>query len=295
MFVSADFGGHEPRLLTGGRESGHNSHMGRLLAAAVVASLVLLGGAGTARSGPRAAYSGHMGVWIVGWGKVVLKEGLLEHGPFTCQRVFCTTHDSLRLHRSPVVLVETPSTGWKFSGWWGACKGKRPRCVIDLAQIRPSADGQRNVHVGARYVPVTAGFTRADPIPLGETASIGRSMRLRVNSVLQNLGPFPAPGPAYVSANVTLSYGKGGAPYATAASALGDWPVVGSHNRYILGADACPSVPQPQLALDRPIYRGQSETGYVCWAVAPSDVSTLELYYGTGGRAAGGTIWFALH
>jgi hypothetical protein len=167
--------------------------------------------------------------------------------------------------------------------------------VIDLAQIRSSADGQRIIHVGARYVPVAAGFTRANPIPLATTASIGRSVRLRVNSVLQNFDPFPAPGPEYFSANVTVSYGQGSAPYATGASALGDWPVIGSHNAtYTLPLDACPSVPQPQLALESPIHRGQSVTGYVCWTISPTEASGLELYSGTGGPHPGRTIWFAL-
>jgi hypothetical protein len=265
--------------------------MRRLLGAAVVASLALLGGAASARSESRVD-SGHLGLWVKGWGTVDLKAGLVEHGPFKCQGVFCTAHDGLRVHSSPVVLVETPYKGWKFAGWWGACRSKKPRCVINPHE---SADGSPIIHVGARYTPVGPGFTRGHPIPLGTTASIGRSLRLRVNSVLQNPGPFPTPGPEYFAANVTLSYGDGSAPYATGDSAMGDWPVIGSHNRYTLGPDTCPSVPQPQLALERPIHRGQSETGYVCWAIAPTDAATLELYYGTGGPHPGRTIWFALH
>lgn len=260
----------------------------------VVASLALLAGAAGASSGSR-VYSGHLGLWVKGWGKVDLKAGLLEHGPFNCQGVFCTNHDSLRLHRSPVVLVEKPYKGWKFTGWWGACEGKQPKCVINLAQGRASAGSRRNIQVGARYVPVAAGFTRGHPIPLGTTASIGRSLRLRVNSVQQNFGPFPAPGPEYFAAKVTLSLGQGGSQYATGHSAMGDWPAISSHNNtYTLGPDSCPSVPQPQLALDRPIYREQSETGYVCWRIPPTDAG-LELYSGTGGPQAGRTIWFALH
>jgi hypothetical protein len=272
--------------------------MTRLLAAVLVASLACLGGAASARSESQ-AYSGHLGLWIKGWGTVDLKAGLVEHGPWKCKGVFCTSKGGLRLHASPVVLVETPYKGWKFAGWWGACKSEKPRCVIDLAHIRPNARGQRDVHVGARYVPVAAGFTRGHPIPLGTTADIGRSLRLRVNSVLQTeaVGPCPEPHTCeYFAANVTLSYGNGTSPYATAHSALGDWPVIGGHNRkYTLGADACPSSPQPQLALDSPIYRGQSETGYVCWSIFTDDASTLELYSGTGGPHPGGTIWFALH
>jgi hypothetical protein len=270
--------------------------MRRLFAAVVVVSLALLGGAAGARSESR-AYSGHMGLWIVGWGKIDLKAGLMERGPWTCQGVFCTAKDSLRLHASPVVLVETPYKGWRFIGWWGACKGRAPKCLINLAHIRPRADGQLNVHIGARYIPVAAGFTRGHPIPLGTRASVGRSLRVRVNSV-QNLSLVPPPpaGTEYRAANITLSYGQGSSPYATGDSALGDWPVIGSHNRtYTLDTDACPSVPQPQLALNSPIYRGQSETGYVCWTIATNDANTLDLYYGTGGPHPGRTIWFALH
>ena len=286
------------RALIQGEDHATIRTVGRLLAAVVVASLALLGGAASARSESR-AYSGHLGLWIKGWGTVDLKAGLVEHGPWKCQGVFCTSKDRLRLRRSPVVLVETPYKGWKFTGWWGACKGTKPKCVINLAQIQPNADGRRNIHVGARYIPVAAGFTRGHPISLGTTAGIGRSLRLRVNSVLQTVGVEPCPQPRtceYFAANVTLTYGNGTSPYATGHSALGDWPVIGSHNRtYTFGPDSCPSVPQPQLALDSPIYRGQSETGYVCWSIFTDDAGTLELYSGTGGPHPGGTIWFALH
>lgn len=270
--------------------------MRRLVAAIVVATLAFLGGAAGARSQSQ-AHSGHLGLWIRGWGRVDLKTGLLEHGLFKCRGVFCTTHDSLRLHRSPVVLVETPYKGWKFTGWWGACKNKKRKCVINLAHVHPNADGKLNIHVGAKYIPVAAGFTRAHPIPLGTTGRLGSSLRLRINSVLQNvqLSPTPPPGTEYLAANVTLSYGQGSSPYATGDSALGDWPVIGRHRTYTLGPDSCPSVPPPQLALDSPIYRGQSETGYVCWTISTNAASTLELYYGAGGPHPGRTIWFALH
>jgi hypothetical protein len=260
------------------------------------ASLGLLGGAASAPSESQ-AYPGHLGLWIKGWGRVKLSQGLVQHGPFKCRGVFCTTHDSLQLHRSPVVLGETPYKGWKFTGWWGPCKSTEPKCVINLAHIHPNASGQRNIHVGARYIPVAAGFTRGHPIPLGTAASIGDSLRVRVNSVVQNvqLSPAPPAGAEYFAANVTLTYGEGVSPYATGGS-LGGWPVIGSHNRTCtIGPGECPSVPQPQLDLNNPIYEGQSATGYVCWTIATNDASTLELYYGSGGPSAGGTIWFALH
>jgi hypothetical protein len=267
-----------------------------LAAAVVVASLALLEGAASAHSTP--ANSGHLGLWIKGWGTVDLKAGLVEHGPWKCQGVFYTTHDGLRLHRSPVVLVETPYKGWKFTGWRGACAGKQRKCKVNLASIHPKADGQRSIFVGARYKPVAAGFSRSHPIPLGVTARLGRSLRLRVNSVQQTAAPSPCAEPQtceYFAANVTLTYGNGTSPYAT-GSALGDWPVIGSHNRrYSLGSDACRSVPQPRLNLESPIYRGHSETGYVCWSIEKNDASTLDLYYGTGGPHPGRTIWLGLH
>lgn len=72
--------------------------------------------------------------------------------------------------------------------------------------------------------------------------------------------------------------------------------MIGSHNRtYTIGPEWCPTVPQPQLNLNSPIYKGKSATGYVCWTIAKDDASTLDLYYGTGGPSAGHTIWFALH
>ena len=272
--------------------------MPKLLATVAVVSLALLGGAASARSEP-GAYSGHLGLSIVGWGTVDLKAGLVEHGRMTCSGVFCTTKDNpYRLHRSPVVLVEKPLKGWKFAGWRGACHGRKPKCVINLARLHPNAGGSRNLHVGARYHPVGAGFTRGHPIPLGTTAKLGPSVRLRVDSVRQNvdLSPAPPPGAEYFAANLTLSYGNGNAPYTTAGSSLGGLPVVGSHNtRYTGGTGACPSVPQPQLNLDSPLYRGQSETGYVCWTINTNDASSLEYYYGTGGPHPGRTIWFALH
>jgi hypothetical protein len=227
---------------------------------------------------------------------VDLKAGLVEHGPWNCRGVFCTSHDSLRLHRSPVVLVETAHKGWKFTGWWGACNGNERTCVIDLGHKHPNAAGRRNIRVGARYIPTAPGFTRRHPIPLGATARIGSGLGLRINSAPQSVELSPAP-PAdseYVAANVTLSYGDGVSPFATGGSL--SWSVIGSrHKTYTIGPDQCPSAPQPQLDLDSPIYRGRSVTGYVCWTIGTDDAGSLELYYGTGGPHPGGTVRFALH
>lgn len=294
------------RALTDCRLRETISTMRRLIAALLVASVALLGVTASARSQPQ-TYSGTFGLQIKGWGRVVFKSGLGGGVPLTCSDPFCAV-DGLRLRRARIVLLEKSypyRKGWKFAGWWGACKGKKPKCVIKVARIHPNSSGRGNVHVGAKFVPVAAGLTRAHPIPLGTAASIADTrgdFRLRVNSVLENvqLSPSPPAGSEYFAANVTLSNVTSGPLH---AGGLG-WQASGSHHTtYTPGNNTtyfpggCPSGgPQPQLQLtDYILDAGQSATGYVCWTIAANDASTLQLYFGSGTLYAGGTTWSALH
>jgi hypothetical protein len=223
--------------------------------------------------------------------------------PLTCNQVFCGVSEPLqsvtaRHSASQVVLVEKPYPyvkGWKFSGWRGACKGKERECVIDVARIHANASGERNVKVGAAFVAVGPGLTRARPIPLGTTAPIPYThhrLELRVNSGLQQvqLSPAPPAGSEYVAANITLTNNTSGF-YTTDMG----WQVKGRHNgTYTPG---CPSGgPQPELPIARSdrLAGGQSATGYVCWTIDTNDARTLELFFG-GGHVSDGTTWFALH
>jgi len=273
--------------------------MYRLLAAVAVASLALLAVVASAGSAPQ-GYSGTVGLWIKGWGRVDLKSGLVVHEPLTCSSAFCTAQ-GLPLHRARVVLVEKPYPyykGWRFAGWSGACRGKQSKCVIKVAHIRPNSHGERNVQVGATFIPVALGLTRGHPIPLGTAARIrdARFFQLRVNSVLQDLqlSPSPPAGDEYFAANVTLTNMAGGARH---TGGLG-WQTTGSQQAtYIPGFDGCPGLgPQPQLQLtyDTVLQPGQSTSGYVCWKIARNDARTLELFFGSGHRSDG-TTWFALH
>ena len=272
----------------------------RLLVALVFASLALLGAA-AARSGPQ-AYSGTFSLSIKGWGRVDFKSGLGGGEPLTCADPICVLRRA-QLPRARIVLVEKSypyHTGWKFAGWRGACKGRQPKCVIKVAHIHPNASGRRNIRVGATFIPVAAGLTRAHPIPLGATGRILQShgMRLRVNSAMQDvqLSPSPPADHEYFAANVTLTNGL---PPGTGTRSAGEWPweVVGSHDTiYALSSDGCPpSGPQPQLDLNNRLHPGESATGYVCWTIATNDASTLELYFGSRTLYDGGTSWFALH
>jgi hypothetical protein len=274
-----------------------------LLAGVVVASYALLGAAAGAHSQSR-SYSGHLDLWVKGWGRVL--DGPEE--PLTCNWVLCRVSEPLHsvlTARGRVVLVERPypyTKGWKFSGWRGACKGKERKCVIDVARTHANARGEHNIHVGAVFVAVGPGLTRAHPVPLGTTAPIRNyhGVEVRVNSGLQQvqLSPAPPAGSEYVAANVTLTNNRSGS--IQTYNGLG-WSVKGRHNRRYLpgppGFDECPSGgPQPQLPIgssDR-LSSGQSATGYVCWTIDTNDAGTLELFFG-GGEVADNTTWFALH
>lgn len=268
--------------------------MRRVAAAFLIATLALLAAAPVASSQPL-RYSGELLLGIRGWGYVKLGKGVLTHVTVHCTDAKCPAVTYLT--RGPRArLVAQPYDGWKFTGWRGACKRRRPVCVADVARVRPDTNGLRHVRLGATFVPVAVGLTRSHPIPLGTNADVGRGWRVRVNSALPDTQLYPPPpvGAEYLDANVTIGYFGGGSR--TPSDYLA-WQVVGSHHTmYSPGSNPCPYPgPQPPLPTYNPIYTGQSVTGYVCWQVAANDASSLELYFGSGSLNYPRTTWFALH
>jgi hypothetical protein len=268
--------------------------MRRLTAAALIAMLAFLAVVAGASSHAQ-RYNGEVWLGFKGWGSVKLGEGMLEHRSVRCVRQACPAVNYLS-RGARAILTEKPADGWKFDRWHGACKGKRPRCTIHVARVRPTSYGERHVHVSATFAPVARGITRANPIRLGTNASVGEGWRVRVNSILPNAQLLPAApaGTDYFAANVTVGYLGGGA--GTPENYL-TWETVGSHNTpYNPGANPCPNLgPQPALNTYNPVPSGQSVSGYVCWEIAANDASSLELYFGSGSLNYPGTTWFALH
>ncbi len=255
-------------------------------------SLALLGAAASARSQPQ-SFRGYVFVKFNGWGSVKPSKGLFGHSTLRCTNAKCPATAAL-LHRRRVVLVAKPYKGWKLTGWWGPCKNRKPKCVIDAAHEPRNRFGEREIHVGVKFIPVGRGLTRANPIPLGTAADTPDKFVVRVNSVssdVQLSPPAPA-GSEYFDANVTVTYtGRG-----LQNPGLDGLSAVGSHNHYDDENNPCPD-PGPQLPLDfhDPLHSGESRTGYFCWTIAASDAGSLEFRVGSGRLDFPGTTWFALH
>lgn len=268
--------------------------MVRLTGALLAATFAVLAVAAAASSQPQ-AYNGEVWVGFKGWGSVKLGQGALEHRTVRCTRQSCPAVNYLT-RGSRVVVTEKPYAGWKFTHWHGACNGKKRRCSIDVARVRPNAYGERHVHVSATFIPVAPGITRTRPIPLRTTASVGGGWRVRVNSVTPDvqLSPAPSAGSEYFAANVTIGY-FGGAS-STPENYL-TWQATGSHHTtYNPGSSPCPYPGlQPALDMYDPVASGQSVSGFICWRIAANDASSLELYFGSGSLNYPGTTWLALH
>jgi len=268
--------------------------MRRLAILVLILALALLPTAAAMGSHAR-AYNGEVWVGFKGWGSVKLGKGMLAHRTVACTRQSCPAVNYLS-RGARAVLIEKPYPGWKFSRWHGACKGKRPKCTIHVARVRPNVYGVRHINVSATFIPVAAGITRDHPIPLRTQADVGAGWRVRVNSVIPNAQLLPAPptGADYFAANVTMSY-VGGAS-STPENYL-TWHAIGSHHTpYDPGLNQCPNQgPLPTLDTYDPVLSGQSRSGYVCWQIAANDASSLELFIGSGTLDYPGTTWFALH
>jgi len=268
--------------------------MRRLAVALLIASLALLGGAASARSQSR-SQTGTVSLSLNGWGNVKLSKGIAWHGSATCRWAQCPAAKYLRTSRR-VVLIERPYPGWKFVGWHDGCRGTKPKCVVNLAHDHRG--GERNLQIGAHFIPVAAGWTRAHPLPIGTAANIGAGVVMKVNSVTANvqLSPAAPAGTEYVDAVVTVTNaGK------SAVDPYGDigFGAMGTHRTGYL-ENSCPSPgPQPPLEESTPIQAGASRSGYVCWQIATNDASTLELFTADGTLDYSGqgphTAWFALH
>jgi hypothetical protein len=267
--------------------------MRRLAAGFSLASLALLGAAVNARSQPQ-SFNGAVSVGVKGWGDIKTTKAAIGHPTVRCTNASCL--DNLLLKKPHVVLTETPYRGWKFTGWRGACKTKKARCRLDASHARKDSLGDHRLHVGATFIPVAAGLTRAHPIPLGAPATIANGLVVRVNSANANvqLGTTPPAGAEYFDVNLTVTNPTARSMptwwYGFTAEGVDKIPYGNGD-----GNECSDPGPQPPLDIGDPLDAGQSTTGYVCWTIASSDADSLELYFGLGDFHAPRTTWFALH
>jgi Divergent InlB B-repeat domain len=180
-------------------------------------------------------------------------------------------------------LTARPSSGWAFAAWSGTCQGGRATCTL-----RP----RRANSVAATFAP--PGSTRANPIPLGQTAPIADGFRLKVVSATPDAQlSVPAPvGAQNFVVLLTATYdggGKGGL-----LPLINNLDARGTHNAtYTTYENGCHApLPPPTLGESGfDIFSGQSVTGNICWQIARNDATSLVLFIGSGFTH---TTWFAL-
>jgi len=270
--------------------------MRRLAAALLISSLALLGAAAGARSQPQ-SFKGSVWIGIKGWGSVQASKGAIGHPITHCANTSCGRVNFL-LKRSRVVLSAKPYTGWRFAGWRRACTNtKKPTCVLDASRGRKDIFGGHSIRAAATFVPVAAGLTRANPIPLGTAAKIPDGFVVRVNSADANipLGTPPPAGHEYFDASLTVT--ETGTRSNNLSFVWGGLNAAGSRARYHTddGQGCSQPGPQPPLDVANPFEPGETRTGYLCWTIAANDESSLELFFGPGTFDFPGTTWFALH
>lgn len=258
------------------------------------ASLVLVAVGASARAEP-SLFRGGVNLSIKGWGTVTPGRGFTIHRSVPCTNTLCG-EEALFARVPHVVLRARPYQGWRFVRWHGPCKPRvKPSCLIKLSRIPTDTFGDRVALVRAIFTPVAPGLTRANPIPVGATKSLGPWMTVRVNSATPNvqLSPSALAGSEYFAANLTLT---DTGPGSVTAGGL-NYEVTGSDKTsYDPFSDPCPAPgPQPALNYSDTINSGQSASGYVCWTIPANDESSLELYFGSGTLKYPGTTWFALH
>src|ERR1041385_4965835 len=133
-----------------------------------VVVLALLVSVSRARSQPRSLNGGVI-LKVNGWGSVKPGKGFEAHDVFTCFGDEPCAPVTFSAHVRYVTLTATPYEGWKFVSWRASCRGKKtkPKCVIDLSRIHKGSYGEHVAHARATFAEVAAGFTRADPVPVG--------------------------------------------------------------------------------------------------------------------------------
>jgi hypothetical protein len=259
----------------------------------LVALAVALSAVGAASARPQ-SFPGGVNIGIKGWGNVRPGAGFNLHRVIPCRETACPS-DGLPVFASAkhVTLTAKPYKGWKFAHWTGACKRKKPKCVIDLSHSHGTAYGTHHVaNVTAVFIAVAPGLTRSNPIRIGHTAPIGHNWTLRVNSYTPNLQlqPPAQAGAEYVAANVTVTYAGGGSGD---VAVLQDYlEVIGSHN--VTYGPYCPDGVPPPNWPPGVLYSGQSATANTCWTIATNDASSLELIIDPNFASPGPSLWFAL-
>lgn len=157
---------------------------------------------------------------------------------------------------------------------------------------------KRQPYALATFVPVAAGLTRKNPIPIGTAHTIGNGYTWRVDSAQANvpLSSAPATGEEYFDADVTLTYTRPGSSIPLDHLDLNAETRLGQVDNADHGGGCPASDLQPRLDIVDPIVSGQSVTGHVCWTIATGDAAGLEMYFGSGTlNFLPATTWFAVH
>jgi len=233
--------------------------------------------AGTlAVSGAPAATPRHvpLTISITGRGSIHLSDGRRLACSSRCRKTFAVRAGA------KLNLTARPGSGWAFVAWSGTCQGGRATCTV-----RP----RRAKGVAATFAP--PGSSRANPIPLGQTAPIADGFRLKVVSVTPDarLGP-PAPGGQNFVVLLTVTYVGGGT--GDLLPLINNLDAAGTHGgTYTTYENGCHAPPPALGESGFDIFSGQSVTGNICWQIVGSDAAGLVLFIGPGFTH---TTWFAL-
>ncbi len=216
--------------------------------------------AGTlAVSGAPAATPRHvpLTISITGRGSIHLSDGRRLACSSRCRKTFAVRAGA------KLNLTARPGSGWAFVAWSGTCQGGRATCTV-----RP----RRAKGVAATFAP--PGSSRANPIPLGQTAPIADGFRLKVVSVTPAawLGP-PAPGGQNFVVLLTVTYVGGGTgdllPLINNLDAAGTHG--GTYTTYENGCHALSSAPASHT-------RPGSHSGSRSWARKRPSLSRSSTY-----------------
>ena len=148
----------------------------------------------------------------------------------------------------------------------------------------------------------TAGATRANPVPLGQSARAG-DWTLTVTGISADAWPAiqaanmyndpPAAGQQFFMIAVAATYM--GSSSDRLDSGLTLRAVGGLNVGYTTFNNSCGVLPEPNLDMNDPeVFTGGTVSGNAaCWAISASDASSLVMYFEP--FLSGDTVWFALH
>jgi hypothetical protein len=147
-----------------------------------------------------------------------------------------------------------------------------------------------------------AGATRANPVPLGQSARVG-DWTLTVTGISADAWPAiqsanmyndpPTAGQQFFMIAVAATYLGSGSDHLDSGLTM---HAVGSLNvGYTTFSNSCGVLPEPNLYMTDPeVFTGGMVSGNAaCWAISASDASSLVMYFQP--FLSGATVWFALH